>query len=166
MTAAFDPLGAMRVLVEKTVQFVLIGGFAGRLHGSNLVTNDLDICYSRDPDNLEHLASALREMGATLRGAPEDIPFLLDARTLQAGDHFTFDTIFGSLDCLGTPAGVGGYDHLERTSKEMDLDGLSVKVASLDDLIAMKLAAARPQDMYQAEVLGALREEIDRHDQE
>lgn len=165
MSPVFDPRSAMQALLEGEVRFIVIGGLAGRLHGSNLVTNDLDICYSRAPDNLERLASVLRDLEASLRGAPKDVPFLLDAETLKAGDHFTFDTVFGPLDCLGTPAGVAGYGELERTAVEADLDGTTVKVASIDDLIAMKLAAGRPQDLYQAEVLGALREEIDRLDQ-
>jgi hypothetical protein len=152
----------MRVLNEEGVRFVLIGGFGGRLHGSPTVTNDLDLCYARDRDNLEALARALKRLHARLRGAPEAVPFRLDARTLAAGDHFTFATDAGSLDILGTPAGVSGFEELSRTAEAMDLDGLTVPVASLDDLIRMKLASRRPKDLIEAEVLGALREEIDR----
>ncbi|HVE75622.1 MAG TPA: hypothetical protein VND22_02515 [Actinomycetota bacterium] len=151
----------MQTLQEFSVDFVVIGGFAGRIHGSPLNTNDLDICYSREAGNLERLASALNEMDARLRGAPEDLPFRIEAETLRAGDHFTLLTRFGAFDVLGTPAGTTGFDQLKTTAQEVDLDGLEVFVASLDDLIKMKLEAGRPQDMYQAEVLGALRDEID-----
>jgi hypothetical protein len=158
---AFDPLRALRTLAGHRVRFVLIGGFGARLHGSPTVTNDLDVCYARDQENLETLAEALVALHARLRGAPSDVPFLLDAKTLKAGDHFTFVTDAGSLDILGTPSGISGFDELDRTAVEMDLDGLRVRVASIDDLIRMKLAAARPKDLIEAEVLGALREEID-----
>ena len=101
-----------------------------------------------------------------LRGAPEDVPFVLDARTLANGDHFTFVTDAGNLDILGTPAGVPGFDELERTADRMDLDGLSVLVASIDDLIRMKRASARPKDLIEVEVLGALREEVEADERE
>jgi hypothetical protein len=160
-TPAFDPLRALRVLTEFDVRFVMIGGFAGRLHGSPTVTNDLDICYARDAENLRRLAAALRELRATLRGAPPSVPFRLEATTLAAGDHFTFETEAGNLDVLGVPAGVRAMEDLERTAVRMDLDGLEVRVASIDDLIRMKQAAGRPKDLIEVEVLGALREEMD-----
>ena len=139
----------------------MIGGFGARLHGSPTVTNDLDLCYDRSRPNLDAMARALVELGARLRGAPPDVPFLLDTRTLIAGDHFTFVTEAGGLDILGTPSGASGFEDLDRTAVEMDLDGLKVRVASIDDLISMKQAAGRPKDLIEVEVLGALREEID-----
>jgi predicted nucleotidyltransferase len=163
---AFDPLRALRVLLKHRVQFVLIGGFSARLHGSPSVTNDVDICYASDPSNLEALAAALAELRARLRGTPEDVPFLLDARTLRMGDKFTFVTDAGNLDCLGTPAGVSGFGDLDRSAVTMDLDGLTVLVSSIEDLIRMKQAAGRPKDLIEAEVLGALRDEIDRKGRE
>ena len=57
--AAFDPLRAIRALNDHGVRFVLIGGFSARLHGSPSVTNDLDICYARDDDNIEGLVEAM-----------------------------------------------------------------------------------------------------------
>jgi hypothetical protein len=163
---AFDPLLALRALAKRDVRFVLIGGFGARLHGSPSLTNDLDLCYARDQKNLEAMAESLRALHARLRGGPPDVPFLLDARTLRAGDHFTFVTDAGSLDILGTPSGVSGFEELDRTAVEMDLDGLRVRVASIDDLIRMKQAVARPKDLIEVEVLGALREEIDSAEEE
>ncbi len=157
----FDPLKALRVLDDHGVRFVMIGGFAGRLHGSPSVTNDLDLCYGRDRENLQRLGAALRELGAHFRSAPEGLPFQMDAATLAAGMNFTFVTDAGNLDVLGQPSGTGGFEDLDRSAEPMDLDGLTVRVASLDDLIRMKQAAARPKDLIEVEVLGALREEIE-----
>ena len=159
--APFDPLRAITVLIGHGVRFVLIGGFAARLHGSTTVTNDLDLCCARDPDNLEALAAALRAMHARLRGVDDDVPFLLDAESLHHGDRFTFVTDAGRVDILGMPSGVSGFDELARAAVRMDLDGLNVMVASIDDLIRMKRAAAHPKDLIEVEVLGALRDEID-----
>jgi len=159
----FDPVAASRTLVKNGVRFVVIGGFAGRLWGSPSVTNDLDICYARDRANLARLAGALKELKARLRGVGEDVPFHLDARTLEASDHFTFATRAGNLDILGFPAGSGGFEKLVRTAEEMELDrGLRVPVASVEDLIRMKRAADRPKDLIEIEVLSAVQDELER----
>ena len=147
------------MLSDHGVRYVVIGGIAGATHGSPSVTQDLDVCYERSPENLERLAAALGSIHARLRGADDDVPFSLDAKTLAAGDHFTFTTDLGDLDCLGIPAGTLGYDDLMRSAVDIDLDGLVVAVASIDDLIRMKRAAGRPRDLAELEILGALREE-------
>jgi hypothetical protein len=159
---AFDPLAAITVLARHGVRYLVIGATAGRLLGSPTVTRDLDICYARDDANLEALATALQELNARLRGAPGDVPFTLDAPSLRAGGSFTFETDAGDLDILATPAGTDGYPDLIRTAEELDLGGLTVKVASIDALIEMKRAAGRPKDLIEVEVLAALRDEADR----
>src|SRR5213078_3529458 len=120
----FSPLEMLRVLDRQGVAFVLIGGVAARLHGSPSLTGDLDLCYDRRPENLERLAEALRELGARLRGVDDDVPFLLDAKTLAAGSNFTFVTVAGALDVLGSPAGTRGYDELVANAERFDLGGV------------------------------------------
>lgn len=71
-------------LAAGHVDFVLIGGLAMTLRGSSRVTEDLDLCYSRDATNLERVASSLAAFRPRLRGAPEDLPFLWDAQTLRS----------------------------------------------------------------------------------
>ena len=161
-TRAFDPLRLLQALDRNGVRFVVIGGIAGRLHGSPTVTRDLDICYARDGANLEALALALQELHARLRGVAEPVPFRLDARALAAGDSFTFETDAGDFDVLGTPAGTSGYEELLRTADELDLDGLRVRIASIEALIEMKRAAGRRKDMVEVEILAAVREEQER----
>lgn len=161
-SAAFDPLRILQTLVRHRVKFVIIGGIAGRLWGSTTLTNDLDICYARDADNLTALAAALQELKVRLRGVDRDLPFVADARTLKMGDHFTFSTIAGNFDILGTPAGSTGYESIARNATAMELEGLNIAVASLDDLIHMKRTAGRPKDLIEAEILAAVREEIER----
>jgi hypothetical protein len=161
---SFDPLEILRLLDSHRVRYVVIGGIAAAAHGSPSVTVDLDICYARDRENLTRLAEALKAMNSRLRGAPEDVPFLLDAKTLEMGDHFTFATDYGNFDCLGTPAGIGGFEALASGADLMDFDGLLVPIASLDDLIQMKRASGRPKDRVELEILGALRQEIEKHE--
>jgi hypothetical protein len=163
MTDRFEYLDGLEMFVMHRVRFVVIGGIAARLRGSTTITEDLDVCYQRDPENMERLVKALRQIRARLRGAPPDVPFRLDAKTLAMGDSFTFVTDVGSIDVIGHPSGIpGGYEELERAADEMELvGGITVKVASLDDLIRMKRAAGRPKDLAEVEILGALRDEID-----
>jgi predicted nucleotidyltransferase len=157
---AFDPARLLRLLSDSGVEFVLIGGVAARLHGSPTLTRDVDICHARDPENLERLAAALGAIHARLRGVDEDVPFLLDARTLAAGSNFTFTTDDGDIDILAMPAGVEGYEELTRSAESFDIDGVRIRVAGLDALITMKRAAGRPKDRIEVEVLSALRDEV------
>lgn len=160
--ADFQPEQVIRVLGRHEVRYVIIGGLAAIVHGAPLVTQDVDLCYARDPANLEHLADALREVNAELRGADPGLPFRLDPETLAGGDAFTFTTDVGWIDIMATPAGVAGYDELERSADALELFGHRVLVASIDDLIRMKRAAGRPKDLLALEEIGALREELDR----
>jgi hypothetical protein len=154
----FNPRPILAVLLRHEVRFVVIGGIAGSLQGSTTITNDFDICYARERDNLERLAESLRELDATLRGAGESVPFQLDARSLKAGMNFTFDTKYGPFDCIGEASGNFDYEQLRRNADEMDLVQTKVFVASLDDLIRMKRAAGRNKDLIEVENLSALRE--------
>lgn len=158
----FDPFALARALGVANVRYVLIGGYAAQVLGSPVLTGDLDICYARDKENLEALTEALRGLGAALRGAPSGLPFRLDARTLAKGDSFTFTTVDGDLDVLGTPSGTEGYDDLVRDATSHEIEGVIVKVASIDDLIRMKRASGRIKDRIHLEHLGALRDELDR----
>ena len=152
----------LKTLARHGVEFVVVGGIAGALHGSSSITFDLDICHSRTFENLDCLEASLKQLGARLRGAPKDIVFLLDASTLRAGDKFTFATTLGDLDCLGSPAGTNGFDDLNANAVEMDIEGMKIRVVSLNDLIRMKRASGRPKDRIELEVLGALREELEK----
>lgn len=121
-------------LDEQHVDFVVIGAIALVLHGSARLTRDLDICYSRERTNLARLANALKPFRPSLRGAPEDLPFTLDAATLKAGLNFTLRSSAGDLDLLGEVTGLGGYAAVRRLSEVMivyDRDVLaSVSTAS------------------------------------
>jgi predicted nucleotidyltransferase len=156
----------LETLERHGVDFVVVGGLAGLVHGSSYPTYDLDVAYARDPANLRRLADALATIGVTLRGAPPDLPFQLDAQTLANGANFTFDTEFGSLDLLGDIAGIKSYDELREDSRLEKIDGVEVRVASLDDLISMKRAANRVKDQLMVLEYVELGEELRRQDEE
>jgi hypothetical protein len=149
-----SPLEADRLLQALSghdVDFVVIGGMAGLVHGSAYPTYDLDVVYARDRANLERMTTALKELDVTLRGAPSDLPFQLDAQTLANGSNFTFDSPHGSFDILGDAAGMGSYEELSSRAVVATIEEVEVRVASLDHLIAMKRAANRPKDQLMVE---------------
>ncbi|HEX6752126.1 MAG TPA: hypothetical protein VF093_00870 [Solirubrobacterales bacterium] len=138
-------------LVRHGVDFVLIGGMAGVSHGSNYPSFDLDVLYARDRANIGRLVAALEEIGVRLRGAPADLPFVLDERTIENGANFTFITPYGDFDVLADAAGMPPYEDLRSEALEQKVSGIPVKIASLDHLIAMKRAANRPKDQLMVE---------------
>lgn len=160
----FRPSDILGALSRAQVRFVLIGGLAAQAHGSPSITYDLDICYARDADNLRSLASVLTDLSAVRRGLPADAPRMppLDARTLRAGGLFTLATRYGDFDLLANPDPGFDYESLTEHAIRATVADVPVLIASLDDLIAMKRAAGRPKDRVELEILGALREEIDR----
>lgn len=162
----FQPDVILRVLIVHGVRFIVVGGLAAQAHGSPSLTGDLDICYARDGDNLARLAATLEELASVRRGLPADTPRMppLDARTLRAGGLFTLTTSAGDFDLLANPDPEFDYDRLRTTAVSTTVAGQPVLVASLDALITMKRAAGRPKDRIELEILGALREELDRRD--
>jgi predicted nucleotidyltransferase len=160
----FQPDELLRRLVDHEVQFVIIGGFAAQAHGSPSLTGDLDIVPSWDRENLTKIAEILLDIAAIRHGVPPDAPPLppLDARTLLGGAVFTLNSRFGRLDLLANPDPGFRYETLRLNAISVEPFGVPVIAAGLDDLIAMKRAAGRPKDRVELEILGALREEIDR----
>jgi hypothetical protein len=140
-------------LVKANVDFVVVGGVAVIVQASPRFTKDLDICFSPERANLERLRATLVELNARLRGVEEDLPFVPDARTLRRAQMLTLTTADGDIDLLVDPAGSPGYAALRRNADRIELDGLTVLVASIDDLIEMKRAAGRPQDLVDLESL-------------
>jgi hypothetical protein len=160
----FRPDELLRLLNDRGVQFIVIGGFAAQAHGSPSLTGDLDVVPSWDPENLQRIAEILRDLAAVRHGLPVDAPRMppLDRRTLLSGSVFTLNTRYGRFDLLANPDPGLDYELLRANAIHAEPFGVPVLVAGLDDLIAMKRAAGRPKDRIELEILGALREEIDR----
>jgi hypothetical protein len=156
----------MLALADAGVDFVVIGGVAAQVHGSSRITFDLDIAYDRADENLAKLVRVLVQLDAKLRGAPPDVPFILDEKTLKAGGNFTFTTAYGPLDILAYPAGARPYERLRADALVREIEGRTIRFSSPDDLIAMKKAAAREKDLGDMRELQALADEIGRRERE
>jgi len=152
---------ALRTLIEHDVRLVVIGGYAGNLLGSPIMTGDTGICYQRDRANCDRLAAALRDLDARPRDGL-GLPFVLDGHTIYNGCNFTFATTAGDLDCLCEPGATFRYEDLLPNARETYVEDIAVLVASVEDLIRMKRFAGRPKDMWAIEILAGLQQEIDR----
>ena len=151
------------VLAEHGVEFIVIGGQAEVLMGSARVTYDVDLCYRRTPDNLERLAAALGTLNLTLRGAPPELKFRLDAQALALGQNYTFE-VDGEypLDFLGHAEPIGTYEDLLPHAGTITVGGRLVRVIGLDDLIRIKRYLGRPKDresLLHLEAIKRLREQ-------
>jgi len=148
------------VMTKGGVRFIIIGGVAATAHGSARLTADLDVVYSRDPENLAALVHALEPHSPYLRGAPPGLPFRFDTQTLAAGLNFTLSTDLGAIDLLGEVAGGGSFDNLLPDTIVIALFGIDCRCVTLDALIRLKRAAGRPRDLETIAELEGLRDEI------
>ncbi|MFL5483714.1 MAG: hypothetical protein ACJ8AK_16150 [Gemmatimonadaceae bacterium] len=146
-------------LTKIKIRFVVIGGVAAAIHGSSRVTNDLDICYDAgDRANVAALARLLAGWKAYPRGVEQDLPFIMDDRTMRGAPIMTLATTEGDLDIMDRVAGVGDYAIVRKHSQEITALGLSFQVIDLAWLIKAKRAAGRPRDFDHLPELEALLE--------
>jgi hypothetical protein len=154
----YQPAALVRALVDGGVDFVIVGGVAVVLQAMPRFTKDLDICYSTAEDNLGALGSVLVGLAARLRGIADAVPFVPDSRTLRQTQILCLTTPVGDIDLLVDPDGAPGYETLRERASVMELSGRTVRVASIEDMLAMKRAAGRPQDLTDIESLEVARE--------
>jgi predicted nucleotidyltransferase len=154
-----DFRGLLRTLAGEGVDVIIIGGVAASLHGSAHATYDLDVVYSREPQNLDRLIRALASLHPYLRGAPAGLPFRWDTDTLKSGLNFTLTTDLGSFDALGEVTGGGRYEDLLPHTIEIQAFGITCRSVTLRKLIQLKRAAGRPRDLNAIAELEALLEE-------
>lgn len=134
-------------LTTTNVRFVVVGGVAAAAHGSQYVTNDLDVCYDAEPGNVQRLAALLASWDAYPRGIEPGLPFFMDERQFRAQPTMTLTTREGDIDVLRHVAGVGEYANARDRSAEIDAFDVRFRLLDLPSLIAAKRAANRPKDL-------------------
>lgn len=164
LVADFRPEKILAVLAEHDVDYVMIGGLAAALHGSDMVTTDLDITPADGEDNVERLSAALRSLHARIRSdeLPGGLAFSHDGASLASAGVWNLVTDFGDLDISFVPTGTQGFVDLRRSAVVIDVLGTATHVASLPDIIRSKAAAGRPKDQIAVPVLRHLLAEIER----
>ncbi len=155
-----DFLGVLRVLARRQGDFIVVGGVCAAFHGAPVTTFDLGVVHSRAPDNIERLLSALDDLEAFYRMAPE--------RKLKSGPshlsspgHQLMMTRHGPLDLLRA---VGkGHDYAQLLKHAVELRagaGVRIRVLDLATLIRVKEETAGEKDRATLAILRRTLEEI------
>lgn len=153
----FDPYAILTALERKRVAYILVGGFARVIQGTDELTHGLDLTPSLRAENLRRLGLALAELDAE---RVDDRTLALDEATIREHQLIAFHSPAGELKLVPEPAGTrGGYDDLRRAATREPLGrGLRPRVASIADLARMLAALDRKQDLSSLQQLRYLRE--------
>jgi hypothetical protein len=146
-------------LCDAQIDFVIVGGFAATLHGSSLVTRDLDVCAVLSNENVEKLRRAFRDLRPAHRLTSQKLSFLDNPEPGVELRNLYLWTEIGPVDILGSILGVGEFEQVKAGSIEVELFGRRCRVISIDDLIRAKEALGREKDLLSVKELKALRED-------
>jgi predicted nucleotidyltransferase len=138
----------IEVLADGKVKFVIVGMVAGNLHGSQFVTEDLDLVYDTSTENVERLTTALASLEPRVaeQWPLEGSEGSFTPQTLATERSTTVITSEGEIDLLARIDGVGEYDEVVKASEDVVVDGRAVRVISLQGLIETKRASGREKD--------------------
>lgn len=162
---AFDPKHILKTLARHEVDLIVVGGVGAILHGSPLLTDDVDVVPVLTKSSLDALANALNELNAKIMSS--DAPGGLISVDWRGRDlqrwivdlrFLNLMTDFGQLDLIHRPGGTSGYKDLARSAQDVAVDDVRVKVASLEDIIRSKQSVARARDLEQLPTLRLLLE--------
>jgi predicted nucleotidyltransferase len=155
-----EPL-RLRLLLERLreagVDFVLVGGLAVNAWGYLRATRDVDLVPDPSPENLGRLDELLVALGGKVEVGERLLESSAIRTFLRTGDRTLVLTDLGRIDILQGLPQVPSFAALDERASEIDVDGLVVKVCSLEDLLEMKRASDRPRDRDDLEALEAAR---------
>jgi hypothetical protein len=156
----FDARELFRALARHEVDYLTVGGIAIQAHGGQRLTQDLDVAIAPSTDNITRLTGALVELDARILGPDgqrsQAVP---SAPLLASSDQWHLITVHGPLDILTLPAHLGSFEEMRARAHEVPLGDLSIPIAHRDDLLKMKRAAGRPQDLADVQLLESFDEE-------
>lgn len=156
----FDARELFAALARHGVDYVTIGGIAIQAHGGQRLTQDLDIAIATSAENLERLTGALSEVDARILGPDgQRSSSTPGASLLGSSDQWHLITDHGPLDVVTIPAHLGSFEEVRSRAHETPLGDLTVPIAHRQDLLKMKRASGRPQDLADAQLLESLDDE-------
>ena len=159
--ALFEPV--FSALNAANVRYVVVGGLAVVMHGYPRLTADIDLVVDLAPLEARRAVDALLALGLKAR-APEDAIGFAHAETRQRWIDEKGITVFSFYDPKNPLISLDlfvkepmPFQQLIARSEVFDVGGTSVRIAAIDDLIAMKRSVGRPQDLLDVEALEAIR---------
>jgi hypothetical protein len=158
-------LPIFEALEAAQVRYVTVGGVAVVLHGHARLTADLDLAVDLAPDQAAAAITALEALGLQPR-LPVEATGFADPLVRRSWVEEKGMTVFSLWDPDDPMLAVDlfvvepvPFHDLFARSETIDLGGVRARVASIDDLIAMKRIAGRPVDLEDVDALRAIREE-------
>jgi hypothetical protein len=133
-------------LARAGFDFVIVGGYAGIVHGCTYVTQDIDLCCDFSPSNLLALQRAVSDLHPVHRMTPGRKEFELTEKTAATFKNLYLDTDLGQLDCVSFVEGIGDFQTVKQASDLVAVEGMELRVLRFDALIKAKKAMNRPHD--------------------
>jgi hypothetical protein len=139
----FDPFRVLRTFDQHDVTYIVIGALGRVIHGSDELTDGIDVVPATNEKNLRRLALALDGLNACRAdGTKSSLE-----RDLARKHVLELQTDAGKLKIVPEPVGTRGYGDLRwHANREALGNGLRPSVASIHDHARMLAALDRPQD--------------------
>ena len=153
-----DLLNLVDRLFDAGVEFVIIGGLAGIIHGSTRTTQDIDICCKFTPENLFKLFAAIKNANPVHRMSPNRPVLVLNPDNADKFKNLYLDTDIGQLDCLSEVRGIGNFEEVRKNAISIRIGSKNYQVLSLDALIKSKKSLNRPADKQDVIQLQAIKQ--------
>ena len=156
-----NPDAVFDALNEAGVDYVVVGGFAAMVRGSDRVTKDLDVVYHTQSRNLEKLCKVVNALQPRflVLGKPEGEPIKLTPSFLKSHPMLQLITIAGPLDLIKGIAGFQSYAAIKNAADVVTVDDKrSIRVLTRDGVLKSKRALKRPKDIEDIHQLEALEE--------
>jgi predicted nucleotidyltransferase len=155
-------LEVLQTLSQEGIDFIIVGGVAARLHGSTRLTQDLDIVPRLEAESWKKLIDVISQLNTQPR-IPESLERIADVNNIRKwmveknmlAVSFRSPRADVEIDLLISES--DRFDELLRRASTVTLDGQIFHVASIDDLIDMKTKAGRDRDLYDIEILKAIK---------
>jgi predicted nucleotidyltransferase len=139
----------LRALSDEKVRFILVGAYALAAHGYPRATMDIDIWVMPSSENADAVLQALRRFGAPLHN-------LTKKDLMKDGTIFQIGVAPRRIDIITAASGLR-FEPTFRNSIPVDMEGIEVRIPSIDDLILNKRATGRTKDLADAEALESLK---------
>lgn len=155
-------LEVLQTLSQEGIDFIIVGGVAARLHGSTRLTQDLDIVPRLETESWKKLIGVISQLNTQPR-IPESLERIADVNNIRKwmveknmlAVSFRSPRADVEIDLLISES--DRFDELFSRASTVTLDGQIFHVASIDDLIDMKTKAGRDRDLYDIEILKAIK---------
>ena len=138
----------LRALSAEGVRYLLVGAYALAAHGYPRATMDIDIWIMPSPENADAVLRAIGRFGAPLHELSRD-------DLVTEGTVFQIGVAPRRIDIITSASGLQFEEAFER-SLAVEIEGIEVRIPSVEDLIANKRASGRTKDLADVEALESL----------